>query len=145
MRRRVPGLHQQANKNQVPEGVLLVSVHRVLYINGPKPYFAVAFKVIAPAAHADRQISARLYCTEKALWKLHWFLQDFQYDPSLLEQDEIDEKALLGLRGVVKVSCASVNGQTFTNLDAFAPESAWSESARYVVEARHSPSGVKSR
>src|SRR5262245_52498688 len=89
MRRRVPGLHQQASKGQVPEGVLLVSVHRVVYINGPKPYFAVAFRVIAPAAYAGKQISARLYCTERALWKLHWFLQEFHYDTMLLEQDEI--------------------------------------------------------
>src|SRR5262249_10569943 len=110
MRRRVPGLHQQIDRTPIPQGVFLVSVHRVLYINGQKPYFAVAFKVISPSAYADRQISTRLYCTERALWKLHWFLQEFQYDPRLLDQDEIDEKALLGLRGVVKISRASVNG-----------------------------------
>jgi hypothetical protein len=131
MRRRIPGLHQQSNsKSAVPEGILLVSVHRVLYINGQKPYFAVAFKVIEPAIYAGQQISTRLYSTERALWKLQWFLQDFQYDPKLLDQDEIDEKALVGLRGVIKISRASVNGRTFTNLDAFAPESAWSGKGR---------------
>jgi hypothetical protein len=129
MRRRIPGLHQQSDsKRAVPEGILLVSVHRVLYINGQKPYFAVAFKVIEPAVYAGQQISTRLYSTERALWKLQWFLQEFRYDPKLLDQDEIDEKALLGLRGVVKISRASVNGRTFTNLDAFAPETAWSSS-----------------
>ena len=130
MRRRVPGLHQQADsKRQIPEGVLLVSVHRVLYINGKKPYFAVTFKVLEPAVCAGQQISTRLYSTERALWKLQWFLQEFHYDPKLLDQDEIDEKALLGLRGVVKISRASINGRTFTNLDAFASESAWSSSS----------------
>ena len=134
MKRRVPGLHQQtAARSQMPEGVLLVSVHRVLYISGQKPYFA-AFKVIEPAIYAGQQISTRLYCTERALWKLHWFLQEFHYDPNLLDQDEIDEKALLGLRGIIKVSRASVNGRMFINLDAFAPESAWSESGRQALE-----------
>jgi len=128
MKRRVPGLHQQdRSARQLPDGALLVSVQRVLYINGQKPYFAISFKVIRPQIYAGQQISTRLYCTDRALWKLHWFLQEFQYDPKLLDQDEIDEKALLGLRGVVKISRASVNGRTFTNLDAFAPESAWSE------------------
>jgi len=72
-----------------------------------------------------------LACTapSEPLWKLQWFLQEFHYDPKLLDQDEIDEKALLGLRGVVKISRASVNGRTFTNLDAFAPETAWSSSS----------------
>ena len=128
MRRCVPGLNQQAkSRSQIPDGVVLVSVHRVLYINGQKPYFAVSFKVLQPQTYAGQHISTRLYCIERALWKLHWFLKEFNYDPKLLDQDEIDEKALLGLRGVVRISRASVNGRTFTNLDAFAPESAWNE------------------
>ena len=129
MKRKVPGLHQQTrSEREIPDGALLVSVHRVLYINGSKPYFAISFKVLQPQIHAGHQLSTRLYCTERALWKLHWFLQEFQYDPSLLDQDEIDEQALLGLRGVVKISHASIHGRRFTNLEAFAPESAWSES-----------------
>lgn len=128
MKRRVPGLNQQAkSRSQLPDGVVLVSVHRILYINGQKPYFAVSFKILQPQTYAGQQISTRLYCTERALWKLHWFLKEFNYDAKLLDQDEIDEKAILGLRGVVKISRASVNGRTFTNLDAFAPESAWNE------------------
>lgn len=128
MKRRVPGLNQQAkSRSQLPDGVVLVSVHRLLYISGQKPYFAVSFKILQPQTYSGQQISTRLYCTERALWKLHWFLKDFNYDPKLLDQDEIDEKAILGLRGVVKISRASVNGRTFTNLDAFAPESAWNE------------------
>jgi len=51
-----------------------------------------------------------LYCTPKALWKLNWFLRDFGYDTELLGRDEVDEKALLGLRGVVRVSRRSVLG-----------------------------------
>jgi hypothetical protein len=40
------------------------------------------------------------------LWKLSWFLRDFVYDPELLGREEIDEKALFGLRGIVKYSLA---------------------------------------
>ena len=40
-----------------------------------------------------RSFSGRLYCTERALWKLNWFLRDFGYDLELLAQDQVDEKA----------------------------------------------------
>ncbi len=42
-------------------------------------------------------------------------------------QDEVDEKALVGLRGIVKVSRAVVNGRCFVNLDAFSPSAEWEE------------------
>jgi hypothetical protein len=76
---------------------------------------------------AGRKVSSRLYCTEKALWKLNWFLRDFGYDSELLAEDRIDDRALVGLRGVVKVSHSLVNGRTFLNLDGFAPASRWEE------------------
>jgi hypothetical protein len=72
-------------------------------------------------------ISGRLYCTSKALWKLGWFLRDFLYDPDLLGREEIDEKALFGLRGVVKVSHATRNGRSWLSFDGFAPASQWEE------------------
>jgi len=37
----------------------------------------------------------------------------------------VEEKGLVGLRGVVKLSHSVVNGRTFVNLDAFAPAGAW--------------------
>jgi len=37
----------------------------------------------------------------------------------------VEEKGLIGLRGVVKLSHTVVNGRTLVNLDAFAPASAW--------------------
>ena len=72
-------------------------------------------------------ISGRVYCTAKALWKLGWFLRDFLYDPDLLGQEQIDEKALSGLRGVVKISHTTVNGTSLLNFDGFAPASQWPE------------------
>ena len=68
-----------------------------------------------------------LYSTECALWKLNWFLRDFGYDMELLTQDQIDEKALVNLRGVIRTTHITLNGHTFQNLEAFAPEAEWEE------------------
>jgi hypothetical protein len=59
------------------------------------------------------------------LWKFSWFLRDFGYDADLFGREEIDDKALVGLSGVVKVSHTVVNGRSLLNLDAFAPAAAW--------------------
>ncbi len=135
MRRRIPGLHQQAqNGDDVLEGIFLVRVERASYRYHPhKPFFALRFAILQPQAHAGRTFSGRLYCTTKALWKLSWFLRDFGYDAELLGQDEVDEKALVGLRGIVKVSRALVNSRCFVNLDAFAPAGEWKELPVAVV------------
>ena len=73
----------------------------------------------------SRSFFSRLYCTERALWKLHWFLRDFGYDADLLHRDQVDEKALLNLRGVVRTSHKIVNGRSYQNLDSFAPAGEW--------------------
>jgi hypothetical protein len=61
------------------------------------------------------------------MWKLGWFLRDFLYDPELLTHDEIDERALRGLIGIVKISHTVVNGVALVNFDGFAPASQWEE------------------
>jgi hypothetical protein len=45
----------------------------------------------------------------------------------LLGREEVDEKALSGLRGVVKISHTTVNGASVLNFDGFAPASQWAE------------------
>jgi hypothetical protein len=72
-----------------------------------------------------RFLSGRLYCTERALWKLNWFLRDFGYDTQLLKDDQVDERALSNLRGVIRTSYTTLNGRSYQNLDAFAPEADW--------------------
>ena len=72
-------------------------------------------------------IVSRLYCTVKAMWKLAWFLRNFLYDPELLSQNEVDERALRGLVGVVKISHTVINGIWLPNLDGFAPACKWQE------------------
>jgi len=126
VKRRFQGLASTAQtKTEVPDGVFLVRVDQVRYSRErQKPFYTVRFFVLEPQP-LGRTFSGRLYCSPKALWKLSWFLRDFGYDPELLGRDEVEEKGLIGLRGVVKLSHTVVNGRTLVNLDAFAPASAW--------------------
>jgi hypothetical protein len=82
---------------------------------------------LEPRQHQGKAFSGRLYSTEKALWKLSWFLRDFGYDRELLARGEIEDRALVGLRGVLKASQIMVNGRPYLNLDAFAPADHWEE------------------
>ena len=59
--------------------------------------------------------------------KLTWFLRDFGYDSELLGKNEIDDKALIDLWGVVKVSELTVHGASVLNLDGFAPAARWED------------------
>jgi hypothetical protein len=127
MRRHIPGLHSiQPSREGSLAGNFLVRVARVFYRGHPqKPFLVTQFAVLEPKALESRTFSGRLYCTQKALWKLSWFLRDFGYDQGLLLQDQIDEKALVNLRGIVRTSCVRVNGHSYQNLEAFAPAGEW--------------------
>jgi hypothetical protein len=130
MRRRIAGLHEadQSRAGEIPEGLFLVRVDRAQYRwHAQKPYYALCFAVLEPQQLARHVITGRLYCTPRALWKLTWFLRDFGYDTEMLGRDEIDEKSLVGLRGVIKISHAVVTGTSLLNLDGFAPASQWEE------------------
>jgi len=129
MKRHIPGLSQAAlPTSEVPDGLYLVRVERMQFRwDKQKPYYKVQFAVVEPEQFLNTSLPARLYCTPKALWKLSWFLRDFGYDTELLGRDELDEKHLVGLQGVVKVSHTTVNGRTYLNLDAFAPAGEWDE------------------
>ena len=52
-------------------------------------------------------------------------MRDFGYDAELFGREEIDDKTLVGLLGMVKVAHSLVNGRSLLNLDAFAPAAAW--------------------
>ena len=130
MRRRFPGLHQadQSAASDVPDGLFLVRVERAQYRwHAQKPYYHLRFAVLEPRQGEGKIFAGRLYCTPKALWKLIWFLRDFGYDHELLAHDEIEDKRLVGLRGIVKISHTSLNGSPFLNLDGFAPACQWEE------------------
>ena len=106
----------------------LVRVERAQYRwHAQKPYYQIRFAVLEPKHLAGCLITGRLACTARAMWKLTWFLRDFGYDIELLGKDEIDDQALVGLQGVLKVSHAIVHGISILNLDGFAPLSRWQE------------------
>ena len=132
MRRYVSGLGQASatSAESLPDGLFLVRVERVQYRwHAQKPYYAVLFTVLEPKSFSGNGLSGRLYCTRKALWKLNWFLRDFGYDTELLGRDEIDERKLVGLCGVIQITHTVVNGASLLNLDAFAPAGRWEELA----------------
>jgi hypothetical protein len=135
MKRHIPGLHGAAYEGDDSlEGLFLVRVQRAFYRWHPlKPFFTLHLGILEPKEHSGQTISGRLYCTAKALWRLNWFLRDFGYDPDLLGRDEIDEKALLGLRGIVRVSHTRLNGRSFLNLERFAPAAEWEEVSRALI------------
>ncbi len=128
MRRLIQGLHEadQSASSQVRDGLLLVRVERAHHRwDARKPFYLLRFSILEPKELTRHSVAGRLYCTPRALWKLNWFLRDFGDDTELLGQDEIDDKNLVGLRGVIKISYTVVNGTSLLNLDGFAPASEW--------------------
>ena len=144
MRRQLPGLADVArdSRTEIPDGIFLVRVDGARFRWHPqKPFYVFRLSIVEPKQFSGFPIAGRLYCTQKAMWKVGWFLRDFLYDPELLAHEQIDEKALLGLHGVVKISHTVVNGISLVNLDGFAPASQWEElSAGLVSRASQSQS-----
>ena len=90
MRRHIPGLYSGQSEHEDPlDGLFLVRVERVSYRWHPqKPFLEVRFVIIEPQPFETRPFSGRLYCTDRALWKLNWFLRDFGYDAELLSESK---------------------------------------------------------
>jgi hypothetical protein len=136
MKRQLPGLSETAVESQptIPDGVYLVRVDSAQYRwHAQKPFYSLRLSILEPKAYAENSVVSRLYCTSKAMWKLGWFLRDFIYDPELLSQSEVDERALRGLVGVVKISHTVLNGIRLVNLDGFAPASQWEELSNAIA------------
>jgi hypothetical protein len=127
MRRHIPGLHS-GHQDLVTnlDGIFLVRVESASYRwHSQKPFLALRFRILEPDSFEALSFSGRLYSTERALWKLNWFLRDFGYDTELFSRDQIDEKALLNLTGVVRTTFTNLNGRSYQNLDSFAPTAEW--------------------
>jgi len=128
MKRYVSGLSQASacGSDGLADGLFLLRVERIQYRwHRQKPFYAIQFSIIEPLPVAGSRLAARLSCSVKNLWKLNWFLRDFGYDPELLERNEIDDKSLVGLCGVVKISQSVINGTIVLDLEGFAPASHW--------------------
>jgi hypothetical protein len=141
MKRQLPGLADVArdSRPELPDGIFLVRVDRAQFRwHAQRPFYVLRLSIVEPKEFVGFPIVGRLYCTQKAMWKLGWFLRDFLYDPELMAHEQIDEKALPGLRGVVKISRTVVNGISLVNLDGFAPASQWEELSAGLVPHRGS-------
>jgi hypothetical protein len=130
LERQITGLYasDRCAAGQVPDGVFLVRVQRVRFQRqAPKPYYTLALSILEPSCFSGCALSSRLYCSPKALWKLNWLLREFGYDTEVLGRDEVDERQLVGLNGVVKISHIDFNGASLLRLDGFAPAGRWEE------------------
>jgi len=90
-----------------------------------KPFLAIRFLVPQPESRSGENFSARIYCSQRALWRLSWFLRDFGYDQELLAREQVDERALVNLQGIVRTSATRFRGGSYQTLQSFAPASEW--------------------
>ena len=130
MKRQIEGLRAagRSDVDRIPDGIFLVRVQRVQFRRyAPNPYYTVAVAIIEPRTFAGNVLSSRIYCTSKALWKLNGFLLDFGYDVELLGRGEVDERQLVGLQGVVKISNVVYDGISLLRFDGFAAAGRWEE------------------
>jgi hypothetical protein len=128
VKRRFQGLSDasRSGTDELSDGIFLVRIELAHYRwHAQNPFYLVRFSILEPRQLASRSITGRIYCTPKALWKLSWFLRDFGYDADLLGHDEIEDRQLVGLAGVLKISHVVRNGTSLLNLDAFAPAGEW--------------------
>ena len=87
MKRQVPGLAETArdSRPEIPDGIFLVRVDGAQFRwHAQKPFYVLRLSILEPSMFLGQPIVGRLYCTQKAMWKLGWFLRDFLYDPELL-------------------------------------------------------------
>jgi hypothetical protein len=129
MKRQIVGLNAAVgDRILIPDGAYLVRVGGAKYRwDSKKPFLELRLEVLKPLTSANTRIVGRVYCTPKALWKLNWFLREFEYDRDLFDRNEIDEKSILGLVGIVRICHRIFVGRSFLNLEGFANKSEWNE------------------
>jgi hypothetical protein len=132
MRTKIQGLSQTVNRNPLVEGLYRARVvHFGPAGHAPNPCVAATFIILDPAPFAGRYVRTRLYCHDRALWKLRWFLQDFGYDAELLAADELDDRRVVGLEGVIRLGYWGNNGHRRLDVQGFAPSDRWSDASAH--------------
>ena len=128
MRMRIQGLSQVRERIPLVEGLYRA---RVVHFEPPghaaKPCRRVTFLILGPLQYAGRYVRTRLYCHERALWKLRWFLNDFNYDADLLATDELDDRRVVGLEGVIRLAYWGEDGHRRLDVQGFAPTVRWED------------------
>ena len=128
MRTKIQGLSQPDERVPLVEGLYRARVVRFEAAgHAAKPCRMATFLVLDPDRYAGRYIRTRLYCHDRALWKLRWFLNDFAYDVELLAAEELDDHRVVGLEGVIRLAYWGTNGHRRLDVQGFAPAERWEE------------------
>lgn len=131
MRAKIQGLSQISEQLPLVEGMYRTRVVRFEFArHSAKPCRAVTFLILDPPTYDGRYVRTRLYLHERALWKLRWFLMDFGYDTELFNADELDDRRVLGLEGVIRLAHWGTDGHRRLDVEGFAPISRWDELSR---------------
>jgi len=128
MTHRFEGLHLslESAAEDLPECWYLVRVVKAQYYwHRHRPFYVLQLAVQEPGKFNGRKIFGRLDCTAKTLWKLGWFLRDFGYDGERLSRDEVDERSIAGLCGVVRISPLAGKEVGLVHFDGFAAKEEW--------------------
>ena len=128
MRIKIQGLSQQIERAPLIEGLYQARVVRFEPAgHAPNPCRVVSFLILAPDRFGGRHVRTRLYCHERALWKLRWFLSDFGYDSELFASEELDDRRVIGLEGVIRLAYWGTDGHRRLDVQGFAPVVRWTE------------------
>jgi hypothetical protein len=125
---RIQGLNHPSERIPLVEGVYRARVVRFEPAgHAPHPCRAATFLILEPVGYAGRHIRTRLYCHERALWKLRWFLSDFRYDPELLAAEDLDDRRVVGLEGVIRLGHWGAENHKRSDVQGFAPSKRWEQ------------------
>ncbi len=128
MRVKIQGLSQTSQKVPLIEGLYRARVVRFeLAGHAAKPCRTATFLILDPPPYVGRYVRTRLYCHDRALWKLRWFLSDFGYDSELMAAEELDDRRVVGLEGVIRLAYWGMNGHRRLDAQGFAPSDRWAE------------------
>jgi len=128
MRAKIQGLSQAKEGTPLVEGQYRARVVRFeLAGHAPNPCRRATFLILEPALYAGQYIRTRLYCHERALWKLRWFLSDFGYDPELMATEVLDDHQVVGLEGVIRLAYWGSDGHRRLDVQGFASVERWAE------------------
>jgi hypothetical protein len=128
MRTHIQGLNQPSERKPLVEGLYRARVVKFEPAgHAAKPCCAATFLILGPDSYSGRHVKTRLYCHDRALWKLRWFLSDFSYDPELLAAEELDDRRVVGLEGVIRLSYWGMNGNRRLDVQGFAKLDRWAD------------------
>ena len=128
MRMKIQGLNQPSERIPLVEGVYRARVVRFEPAgHAPHPCRAATFLILDPRGYAGRHVRTRLYCHDRALWKLRWFLNDFKYDAELLAADELVDRRVVGLEGIIRLAYWGSDGHRRLDVQGFAANERWGD------------------